>query len=112
AELEEPPPPSRHTTFRSLRPTAGSLLSRLRLSVVLIINHGSLQSIDSTIQLGILLVVDKFLLVRAEESVAMPQEQCALLIRCQRRFNIRRYALLMNNLFAWGVIFRCGQPQR
>ena len=80
AELEESLQPSRHTKSRSLIPTRGSLLSRLGLFVILIINHGSLQSIDSAIQLGILLVVDKFLLVRAEESVAMPQKQCALLI--------------------------------
>ena len=72
--------PSRHTKSRSLIPMGGSLLSRLGLFIILIINHGSLQSIESAVQLGILLVIDKFLLVRTEQTVAMPQKECALLI--------------------------------
>ena len=61
----------------------GSLLSRLGLFIILIINHGSLQSIESAVQLRILLVIDEFLLVRTEQTVAMPQKKCAFLIGSQ-----------------------------
>src|SRR6516165_5083814 len=105
------PQPSHHRMSRRLKSAGRSLRSFLRLFVILVIDHHTLQSINRAIKLSIFLFAYKLLFVRGKRGIAPSQNQSTLLVRSEGGLNIWGYAFFVNDLFSRGIVFGSREAQ-